>query len=166
MRGRQHIYIYNYAGMEKNMEGPEGTKSGSSVWFSSPTPRHRSTHSIIEQDRCPVWAHLSVRARAHGHARYPARQGWGGGGAGDLAWVGASPGIAWGKSAAINNINSSPFGFHLLPPAVKFGVLEEGHTYATTVKLKNVGVDFCRWGQGSKCMLRLPIITSNDVIQN
>ena len=25
-------------------------------------PRHRSTHSIIEQDRCPVWAHLSVRA--------------------------------------------------------------------------------------------------------
>lgn len=47
-------------------------------------------------------------------------------------------------SAAINNINSSPFGFHLLPPAVKFGVLEEGHTYATTVKLKNVGVDFCR----------------------
>uniref|UniRef100_A0A4W2GJK1 Sperm associated antigen 17 n=1 Tax=Bos indicus x Bos taurus TaxID=30522 RepID=A0A4W2GJK1_BOBOX len=48
-------------------------------------------------------------------------------------------------SAAINNINSSPFGFHLLPPAVKFGVLEEGHTYATTVKLKNVGVDFCRF---------------------
>ncbi|KAF4021435.1 hypothetical protein G4228_013301 [Cervus hanglu yarkandensis] len=48
-------------------------------------------------------------------------------------------------SAAINNINASPFGFHLLPPAVKFGVLEEGHTYATTVKLKNVGVDFCRF---------------------
>ncbi|XP_017902002.1 PREDICTED: sperm-associated antigen 17 [Capra hircus] len=48
-------------------------------------------------------------------------------------------------SAAINNINSSPFGFHLLPPVVKFGVLEEGHTYATTVKLKNVGVDFCRF---------------------
>ncbi|KAI4549114.1 hypothetical protein MG293_001444 [Ovis ammon polii] len=43
-------------------------------------------------------------------------------------------------SAAINNINSSPFGFHLLPPVVKFGVLEEGHTYATTVKLKNVGL--------------------------
>ncbi|XP_067566400.1 sperm-associated antigen 17 [Pseudorca crassidens] len=48
-------------------------------------------------------------------------------------------------SAAINNVNSSPFGFHLLPPSVSFGVLEEGHTYATTVKLKNVGVDFCRF---------------------
>ncbi|XP_027464965.2 sperm-associated antigen 17 isoform X7 [Zalophus californianus] len=48
-------------------------------------------------------------------------------------------------SAAINNVNSSPFGFHLLPPSVKFGVLKEGHTYATTVKLKNVGVDFCRF---------------------
>ncbi|XP_073665111.1 sperm-associated antigen 17 isoform X3 [Tursiops truncatus] len=48
-------------------------------------------------------------------------------------------------SAAINNVNSSPFGFHLLPPSVTFGVLEEGHTYATTVKLKNVGVDFCRF---------------------
>ncbi|GAB5575432.1 sperm-associated antigen 17 isoform X1 [Prionailurus iriomotensis] len=46
-------------------------------------------------------------------------------------------------SAAINNVNSSPFGFHLLPPSVKFGVLKEGHTYAATVKLKNVGVDFC-----------------------
>ena len=67
------------AGMEKIMEVPEGTKSGSSVWFSSPTPRHRSTHSISEQDRCPVWAHLSVRARAHAHARWPARQGVGGG---------------------------------------------------------------------------------------
>lgn len=55
-------------------------------------------------------------------------------------------------SAAINNISSSPFGFHLLPPSVKFGVLKEGHTYATTVKLKNVGVDFCRWGQISKCL--------------
>ncbi|XP_044937788.1 sperm-associated antigen 17 isoform X2 [Mustela putorius furo] len=47
--------------------------------------------------------------------------------------------------AAINNMTSSPFGFHLLPPSVNFGVLEEGHTYATTVKLKNVGVDFCRF---------------------
>ena len=67
------------AGMEKIMEVPEGTKSGSSVWFSSPTPRHRYTHGISEQDRCPVWAHLSVRARAHAHARWPARQGVGGG---------------------------------------------------------------------------------------
>uniref|UniRef100_A0A8C7BE38 Sperm associated antigen 17 n=1 Tax=Neovison vison TaxID=452646 RepID=A0A8C7BE38_NEOVI len=47
--------------------------------------------------------------------------------------------------AAVNNMTSSPFGFHLLPPSVNFGVLEEGHTYATTVKLKNVGVDFCRF---------------------
>ncbi|XP_036047259.1 sperm-associated antigen 17 [Onychomys torridus] len=48
-------------------------------------------------------------------------------------------------SAAIYNVNASPFGFHLLPPTVKFGVLKEGHTYATIVKLKNVGVDFCRF---------------------
>ncbi|XP_021572130.1 sperm-associated antigen 17 [Carlito syrichta] len=48
-------------------------------------------------------------------------------------------------SAAINNATSSPFGFHLLPSSVKFGVLQEGHTYATVVKLKNVGVDFCRF---------------------
>ncbi|KAM6168270.1 sperm-associated antigen 17 [Erethizon dorsatum] len=48
-------------------------------------------------------------------------------------------------SAAINNANSYPFGFHLLPPSVNFGVLKEGHTYATTVKLKNVGVDFNRF---------------------
>ena len=47
-------------------------------------------------------------------------------------------------SAAINNAHSSPFGFHLLPPSVKFGVLKEGHTYEATVKLKTVGVDFCR----------------------
>lgn len=50
-------------------------------------------------------------------------------------------------SAAINNPHSSPFGFHLLPPSVNFGVLKEGHIYETTVKLKNIGVDFCRWGR-------------------
>lgn len=48
-------------------------------------------------------------------------------------------------SAAIKNPNSSPYGFHLLPPSVKFGVLREGLTYETTVKLKNTGVDFCRF---------------------
>ncbi|XP_062049494.1 sperm-associated antigen 17 [Lepus europaeus] len=48
-------------------------------------------------------------------------------------------------AAAINNAKSTPFGFHLLPSSVKFGVLKEGNTYATTVKLKNVGVDFCRF---------------------
>ena len=57
--------------------GSEGTKSGSSLWSSSPTPRHRSTQGISEQDRCPVWAHLSVRACALAHARWPARQGVG-----------------------------------------------------------------------------------------
>ncbi|EGW05815.1 Sperm-associated antigen 17 [Cricetulus griseus] len=46
-------------------------------------------------------------------------------------------------SAVIHNTNAAPFGFHLLPPSVKFGVLKEGQTYATTVKLKNVGVNFC-----------------------
>ena len=65
--------------MDKNMKVPEGTNSGSSLWFSSPTPRHRFTHRISEQDRCPVWAHLSVRARAHAHARSPRGRGWGGG---------------------------------------------------------------------------------------
>ena len=30
-------------------------------------------HGISEQDRCPVWAHLSVRACAHAHAQWPAR---------------------------------------------------------------------------------------------
>ncbi|XP_019511375.1 PREDICTED: sperm-associated antigen 17 isoform X1 [Hipposideros armiger] len=48
-------------------------------------------------------------------------------------------------SAAVNNAQSSLFGFHLLPPSVKLGVLKEGHTYAATVKLINVGVDFCRF---------------------
>ncbi|XP_068945377.1 sperm-associated antigen 17 [Petaurus breviceps papuanus] len=48
-------------------------------------------------------------------------------------------------SAAMNSGKPAPFGFHLLPPEVNFGVLKEGHTYAVTVKLKNVGVDFCRF---------------------
>ncbi|XP_072500601.1 sperm-associated antigen 17 isoform X2 [Notamacropus eugenii] len=47
--------------------------------------------------------------------------------------------------AAVNSAKPPPFGFHLLPPEVNFGVLKEGHTYAATVKLKNVGVDFCRF---------------------
>ena len=52
------------AGMEKSMEVREGTKSRSSLWFSSPTPRHRSTPSPSQQARCLVWAHRSVRALA------------------------------------------------------------------------------------------------------
>ena len=59
--------------------------------YVSQPPRHRYTHGISEQDRCPVWAHLSVRACALAHARWPARQGVG---RGALAGVRASPGIA------------------------------------------------------------------------
>ncbi|XP_074839689.1 sperm-associated antigen 17 [Carettochelys insculpta] len=36
-------------------------------------------------------------------------------------------------------------GFLLIPPKVTFGVLKEGCTYAATVMLKNVGVDFIRF---------------------
>ncbi|NWV27982.1 SPG17 protein, partial [Origma solitaria] len=36
-------------------------------------------------------------------------------------------------------------GFYLIPPRVTFGVLKEGCTYATTVILKNVGVNFSRF---------------------
>ncbi|NWW48938.1 SPG17 protein, partial [Pedionomus torquatus] len=35
--------------------------------------------------------------------------------------------------------------FHLIPPRVMLGVLKEGCTYATTVILKNVGVNFSRF---------------------
>ncbi|XP_054547742.1 sperm-associated antigen 17 isoform X2 [Talpa occidentalis] len=49
------------------------------------------------------------------------------------------------EAATMNKPDSSPFGFHLLPSSVKFGMLEEGQTYTATVKLKNVGVDFCRF---------------------
>ncbi|NXS95220.1 SPG17 protein, partial [Jacana jacana] len=35
--------------------------------------------------------------------------------------------------------------FHLIPPRVILGVLKEGCTYATTVVLKNVGVNFSRF---------------------
>ncbi|XP_021252658.1 sperm-associated antigen 17 isoform X3 [Numida meleagris] len=36
-------------------------------------------------------------------------------------------------------------GFHLIPSRVMFGVLKEGCTYAATVILKNVGIDFSRF---------------------
>uniref|UniRef100_F7DM61 Sperm associated antigen 17 n=1 Tax=Monodelphis domestica TaxID=13616 RepID=F7DM61_MONDO len=48
-------------------------------------------------------------------------------------------------AAALNSVKPPPYGFHLLPPEVNFGVLKEGQTYAATVKLRNVGVDFCRF---------------------
>ncbi|NXA76364.1 SPG17 protein, partial [Thryothorus ludovicianus] len=35
--------------------------------------------------------------------------------------------------------------FHLIPPRVTFGVLKEGCIYATTVIMKNVGVNFSRF---------------------
>ncbi|NXR17307.1 SPG17 protein, partial [Cinclus mexicanus] len=35
--------------------------------------------------------------------------------------------------------------FHLIPPSVTLGVLKEGCTYATTVIMKNVGVNFSRF---------------------
>ncbi|XP_066455325.1 sperm-associated antigen 17 isoform X2 [Eleutherodactylus coqui] len=38
-----------------------------------------------------------------------------------------------------------PRGFHLTPPVVQFGVLREGYTYSTSVTIKNIGVDFCRF---------------------
>ncbi|XP_040563022.1 sperm-associated antigen 17 isoform X2 [Gallus gallus] len=36
-------------------------------------------------------------------------------------------------------------GFHLIPPQMMFGVLKEGCTYAATVVLKNVGINFSRF---------------------
>ncbi|KFV94723.1 Sperm-associated antigen 17, partial [Eurypyga helias] len=36
-------------------------------------------------------------------------------------------------------------GFYLIPPRVTLGVLKEGCTYAATVILKNVGVNFSRF---------------------
>ncbi|XP_054988126.1 sperm-associated antigen 17 [Sorex araneus] len=47
--------------------------------------------------------------------------------------------------ATANNTNAPMFGFHLLPSSVRLGEIEEGYTYVTIVKLKNVGVDFCRF---------------------
>ncbi|XP_068127091.1 sperm-associated antigen 17 [Hyperolius riggenbachi] len=38
-----------------------------------------------------------------------------------------------------------PQGFHLTPAVAQFGVLREGCTYAMTVTLKNIGVDFSRY---------------------
>ena len=36
-------------------------------------------------------------------------------------------------------------GFELLPSKVGFGVLKEGCTYQSTVRLKNTGIDSCRF---------------------
>ncbi|XP_039272076.2 sperm-associated antigen 17-like [Styela clava] len=36
-------------------------------------------------------------------------------------------------------------GFELLPPEIIFGVLKEGNTYSYTARLKNTGIDTCRF---------------------
>uniref|UniRef100_G1NN56 Sperm associated antigen 17 n=1 Tax=Meleagris gallopavo TaxID=9103 RepID=G1NN56_MELGA len=36
-------------------------------------------------------------------------------------------------------------GFHLIPPQMMFGILKEGCTYAATVIMKNVGINFSRF---------------------
>lgn len=36
-------------------------------------------------------------------------------------------------------------GFELLPPEIVFGVLKEGNTYSYTARLKNTGIDTCRF---------------------
>ncbi|KAM4046597.1 sperm-associated antigen 17 isoform 2-T2 [Anomaloglossus baeobatrachus] len=38
-----------------------------------------------------------------------------------------------------------PRGLHLLPSVVQFGLLREGFTYCTSVTLRNMGVDTCRF---------------------
>ena len=71
------------ATMEKSMEVPEGSKPKSTIWFSSPTPRHISTKSITEQDTCTICAHISVCARRCARARaFACKDGGVGAGAG------------------------------------------------------------------------------------
>uniref|UniRef100_H2YTD8 Sperm-associated antigen 17 n=1 Tax=Ciona savignyi TaxID=51511 RepID=H2YTD8_CIOSA len=36
-------------------------------------------------------------------------------------------------------------GFQLLPPEVVFGILREGSTYSYTVRMRNTGIDLCRF---------------------
>ncbi|NWU75924.1 SPG17 protein, partial [Onychorhynchus coronatus] len=49
------------------------------------------------------------------------------------------------KSSSLATTRQDLNGFHLIPPRVTFGVLKEGCTYATTVIMKNVGVNFSRF---------------------
>ncbi|XP_062369128.1 sperm-associated antigen 17 [Cinclus cinclus] len=53
----------------------------------------------------------------------------------------ASGKLSTSSPATRQDLNS----FHLIPPSVTFGVLKEGCTYATTVIMKNVGVNFSRF---------------------
>ncbi|NXG22770.1 SPG17 protein, partial [Grallaria varia] len=49
------------------------------------------------------------------------------------------------KASSLATTEQDLNGFHLIPPQVTFGVLKEGCTYATTVIMKNVGVNFARF---------------------
>ncbi|NXU86312.1 SPG17 protein, partial [Xiphorhynchus elegans] len=49
------------------------------------------------------------------------------------------------KTSSVATIGQDLNGFHLIPPRVTFGVLKEGCTYATTVIMKNIGVNFSRF---------------------
>ncbi|NXG09682.1 SPG17 protein, partial [Sakesphorus luctuosus] len=49
------------------------------------------------------------------------------------------------KTSSLATTGQGLSGFYLIPPRVTFGVLKEGCTYATTVIMKNVGVNFSRF---------------------
>ncbi|KAM3936004.1 sperm-associated antigen 17 [Leptodactylus fuscus] len=49
------------------------------------------------------------------------------------------------RTASTSAPSRTPRGFHLIPAVVQFGILREGFTYSTSVTMKNVGVDFCRF---------------------
>ncbi|XP_075705223.1 sperm-associated antigen 17 [Rhinoderma darwinii] len=49
------------------------------------------------------------------------------------------------RTASTSASSRVPRGFHLIPSVVRFGVLREGYTYSTSVTIKNIGVDFCRF---------------------
>ncbi|XP_070598085.1 sperm-associated antigen 17 isoform X4 [Erythrolamprus reginae] len=49
------------------------------------------------------------------------------------------------RTSSVTAPSQKMSGFLLIPPKVTFGILKEGCTYSTTVILKNVGMDFCRF---------------------
>ena len=72
------------------MEVPQKTKNRTAILFSSPTPRHMSTKTIIQQDTCTICAQVSVCVCGRARARAIACE------AGTGAGAGAAPGIACG----------------------------------------------------------------------
>ena len=74
------------------MEVPQKTKNRTAILFSSPTPRHISTKTIIQQDTCTICAQVSVCVRGRARARAIACEAGAGAGAG----AGAAPGMACG----------------------------------------------------------------------